>query len=1104
MIDDKKSRELITDSLDKNYFVEASAGSGKTTSLVNRMVALVESGVTVDKICTITFTKAAADEFFERFQRQLSARSIYTPGKGTKEEEDEKKLKAQRCLEALNNIDSCFLGTIDSFLSMLAHELPSEIKIPSDAVVIDEASRMDFVMKQYEEALRDNSHPLHQDAVRFDRTFYSSHECFYTGINLLDDKRGMEVVYNKSLVNADLDDLLKNEKNDFLHIAEILYKEDIVFKSAAKTDNYNKVKRTYPHVRGKSWNTCVGDISSMGSNIAKLDFNKDSITASELLTDGLIEEKIGKKGPTGSYIFTSDALKVVQTVMNTVDDYMHSLYFDFILKALHQVNQKLKEEGKFSYFDFLYYVTEAFKESAAGDRVLVNHVYSRHSYFLLDENQDTNPLQTQLFFYITGTVQTPDWTKSEPKEGSLFIVGDPKQSIYAFRGANVQAYNKTKSIFAAKNELLILTRNYRSLPSLRKWFNDAMEPLLNRGVDPLRHNDIEIDKEEFVAESSANKPAGASTFSGVYKYSIESDKEASYLAALINELVGKDKYQILVKNPDEDSDERYIYRPIEYKDFLIVPRNKKVNDYIEECNKYNIPLVVEAEIPFASSKSLTTLVDFAKLLKNPSNRIYFLNLLYSYYKFDDSDIAYLINNDYSFDLEDSNPYITLDKRYLDVIKSLKELYLATKNTGYSSTLTYVLNNKKLSLLKHVDSSSLEYTYFLIEKVKEKEENGTISSTPLFVSFVEQFIERNLDDNRVLRFQNKLNRVKIANLHKVKGLQAPIVILNKPRVWKTKITQFVDYSTYPAKVHYKSIDRASGFGYVVQTHAYDDTTLANWEAYNNAECDRLAYVAATRAESVLLISQSSDKPNASYVEPWEDLAKQVSDTFPALPLGDPDEDDPEKDQYEDVSINEKCSSHKYEYASPSTLGIHRMRSNEDVIDESKKEEDKSTDKENAAIEGTLVHKLLELIVSSKNGYKDRDKLVTSIINKYHVEEEDKSRDILNKVYDTFTNGGFKQKHSVLPDDLLPLLLKAEEVYTEMPFSYLDDKKIVNGTIDLLYKDDKGYHVIDYKSNRLDDVFLLEKHYESQLNQYKKALKEIGIDADAHIYHIDINK
>ena len=72
---DSEARKLIISEIDTNIFVEAGAGSGKTTMLVERMVAMVEKGLPVEKICTITFTKAAANEFYERFQKRLIERS---------------------------------------------------------------------------------------------------------------------------------------------------------------------------------------------------------------------------------------------------------------------------------------------------------------------------------------------------------------------------------------------------------------------------------------------------------------------------------------------------------------------------------------------------------------------------------------------------------------------------------------------------------------------------------------------------------------------------------------------------------------------------------------------------------------------------------------------------------------------------------------------------------------------------------------------------------------------------------------------------------------------------------------------------------------------
>ena len=137
---DALSRNRIVRETDKNFLVEAGAGSGKTTMLVNRMVAMVEAGIPIDQICAITFTKAAANEFYERFQKLLIERSnpeykwedkgqagqLCSPTDETRD----------RCAEALRNIDLCFMGTIDSFCNMILSEHPSAAKIPSDSTLI--------------------------------------------------------------------------------------------------------------------------------------------------------------------------------------------------------------------------------------------------------------------------------------------------------------------------------------------------------------------------------------------------------------------------------------------------------------------------------------------------------------------------------------------------------------------------------------------------------------------------------------------------------------------------------------------------------------------------------------------------------------------------------------------------------------------------------------------------------------------------------------------------------------------------------------------------------------------------------------------------------
>ena len=132
---DAQARALIINDIESNLFVEAGAGSGKTTMLVERMVAMVEKGLPVEKINT-----AAANEFYERFQKRLIERSkIPSSFKGSDHELPKPTVEsAKRCQEALAGIDLCFMGTIDAFCNMILSEHPNEADIPSDARLISE------------------------------------------------------------------------------------------------------------------------------------------------------------------------------------------------------------------------------------------------------------------------------------------------------------------------------------------------------------------------------------------------------------------------------------------------------------------------------------------------------------------------------------------------------------------------------------------------------------------------------------------------------------------------------------------------------------------------------------------------------------------------------------------------------------------------------------------------------------------------------------------------------------------------------------------------------------------------------------------------------
>ena len=1102
MFTDKESRELIVSDLNSNYFVEASAGSGKTYSLVLRMVAMIEGNantepISVDQICTITFTKAAAAEFFSRFQQSLSFRSVPKYYKIDDHLPPKTEETMERCRKALENIDLCFLGTIDAFCNMVAHELPAELNIPSDAEVISNDDKKRLLEEEYEKVIKDVNHPCHQKALIVDELFYKSRNLFANAMSFLGDLRNAEIPYDKSLVDIDINTYFSNkEKADFLKYVAGLCSNGISYSpknDGSRNDKYKKqvtLRALYPKISNPDWSHALGDISFALKQIKDMEG-----FAKEVLNAGLDKYNLfaalepGKRTVT----YSEDAKKCFKDMVEKIDNYRFAVLFDLILSLISnsKVFDELKDQGKLGFFDYLYYLTEAFRKDFYGDRIIVDHILKRHSRFLLDESQDTNPLQTELFFYLTGTNKNAkNWKDTKPRDGSLFIVGDPKQSIYAFRNANVQAFTDVRDVFAADNKVLVLTQNFRSKEILKEWFNTSMNDVLNHGVEPLTHLNIPID------QTRKQEQENLGIYQGVYKYQLKPADDPDAVARFIIEMVDNPNKRIQVKNKKTDKIE---IRKITFGDIRVVPRGTKVEKYVEAFNNYHIPVVIEADIPFNRAETLLAATDIVSLLKTPNDKEVLFKVLYgNLFALNDTDIIEMKLDGFQFDIS-LDPVQFTNQNHQKIINLLHNLWNVTKGFSFSSSLLYVLNNKELNIYDRISTDFLEYTFYLIEKIKEKEETGLMSGVEQFKQYVNDFINGDTDDNRTIRFKADADRVILANLHKVKGLQAPVVILCSPNKGGNKSTQRVDYSSGTPVANISGIK--DSFTVVAERHDVSEQEQKEWDEYEKAEKERVEYVGATRAESVLIVADKTPSSNPSKslypdYNPWEDLIRNIPDSQSiSVPDVSPSDIVPV-----DVSLGQpldftSSNNPSVSFASPSKkAGDYKNESHNDNLDEIKEKVDTSSSTQ----VGTLIHRLMECLVSSRNGYMDLSKLVNQIINEYHASEY---KDILMEVATKITSGGYPQKNSSLNPDILTTLLDAEEVYCETPFSFRKGDEVTSGVIDLIYKDKNGYHIIDYKTNKCDDVSFLEnKEYKEQLNDYINALKEIGEQADAHIYHI----
>jgi len=172
-------------------------------------------------------------------------------------------------------------------------------------------------------------------------------------------------------------------------------------------------------------------------------------------------------------------------------EFRHDKILKFLKPALSYYEEKKKKQSRLSFEDLLMLTAKLLKNHPEV-RDYFNRKFTR---ILVDEFQDTDPIQAEVLFFITGKPQEEkDWRKIIPEPGSLFLVGDPKQSIYRFRRADIDTYNMVKNrIIESGGEALFLTANFRSLPSLRDWNNSVFKELFPKAAGKFQAAFVPLD-----------------------------------------------------------------------------------------------------------------------------------------------------------------------------------------------------------------------------------------------------------------------------------------------------------------------------------------------------------------------------------------------------------------------------------------------------------------------------------------------------------------------------------------------------------------------------------------------------------------------------------
>ncbi|MBP7707352.1 MAG: UvrD-helicase domain-containing protein [Candidatus Aminicenantes bacterium] len=826
---DREARESIVRDLDTTFLVEAGAGSGKTTSLVERMVALLRSGRTgIETLAAVTFTRKAAAQLRGRFQVSLERARLTEKDAGARARLD----------EALTGLERSFIGTIHSFCARLLRERPVEAGVDPDFRELEE----------------------HEDRVLLREAWDE-----YQAKARLESESGLRGLDEAGLEPADLEpafetlcaypevepaggrsgapDLGPAERalEKLLELARALVPEERPEKGRDALQTV--LVRSFRRQR----NLGFADPRRLAETL-ELYEKEPAVTKNRWASKADAERMLE-----AAEAFREDH---VLPALREWREFRHTRALAFLVPAVRFYADRRRAEGRLNFQDQLLLTAELLRENPE----VREYFRKRFHPILVDEFQDTDPIQAEILFLLTGHAGAQernrtekDWTRFQPAPGSLFLVGDPKQSIYRFRRADIDIYNLVKDrIQASGGRVLELNANYRSLASIADWVN----PLFDPGAGGLFPPRADAYQAGFIPLDAKRGP-GPRALAGVRKATVPAvprhakepiaEADSRRLAGFIAWALDKN---LTV------ADDQGRPRPAGPGDFLVLFRYKdRMSRYARRLEERGIPYEIAGSDAFAENGEIAEVVHLLKALDDPDDPVAAAAVLRGlFFGLSDQDLLAhrAAGGGFCFLDPDDRRGTNGVRRAFGVLRGWRGL---TETLPPSSAVEAILESSGLLgylATAEMGRSRAGNVLKLVEVLRGRE-NEDMTSFAAAVAFMEEWVGAQPVEEMSLT-PGRRDAVRLMNLHKAKGLEAPVVWLANPAGVR-------DFE--PDKHVRRTGGTPRGWFRFTRSFGFATKTVSQplgWEEsageerlYEKAEEDRLMYVAATRARDLLVVS-----------------------------------------------------------------------------------------------------------------------------------------------------------------------------------------------------------------------------------------------------------
>jgi|GEM_PF-1538333 len=1082
-----------------NVWVSASAGSGKTKTLIDRFLRLLLNKVNPEKILCVTFTKVAAAEMLNRIRTTLGEWSIIEEEKLKDElkyltniDPDLKTIKIARSLfnSFIENQDKLQIHTIHAFCQKLIIKFPIEAGIKINSILVTDDQKLALIeeakntfLNQYESEIKEpkfitylleNIHEHTLDSL-IERAIHISNVSNFSKEQSLYSSKASEIL---GMSSDNAEEKVKNAEERLS--VEIRKSLDRLISFSLEND-MEIISASIRFLKNQEL-SFESRISSLKNTFLTKDFSPRSV---------LLPKKIA--------ILHEDILESLKIIQTLVFEYhnieMSKKTFELtqgflgLIYLFNSCYSKIKQKSGYIDYNDLINISLNLLEDESLTNWIESKLNSKISHIMVDESQDINLKQWQ----IIHTCLKDFFSTNKDNPNTVFVVGDKKQSIYSFQGSSPELFSGMNQFIEkiAKNFDITLhninfSKSFRSdsivLNFVDKLFKtisdknrnyfceDNLKHISNKNFE---HASVEIWPLVVDAENKKDQDSYDWDISEGYKENYNPPK-------ILANMIAKKIETLLIEGE---------FKPSDFM-ILVRKRDSLTNHLIKALKEHNLPVSGIDRLLLNENIAIKDLLSFMKFKLLPE---------------DDYNLGCLLKSPiFSITEEELCTLCQREERSLwNNLKLLSDNSESFKKIH--DTLEAILNNKTINTPYYFAAYCLDIcgyrTSFLsrlgmhIDEVLDEFINVCLefeeTNEPSLISFIHWFQSAKVEIKKEINHESE--EIKIMTIHASKGLQAKFIILP-------------DTTTVPrnkGSIVFDQLNNVVLYN-VSENHSYKyQEIIENTKLQTLQEYYRLLYVGLTRASQHILIcghSRSKMIPELCWYEIIRNTLKELGQEIDSVELHG----------YQNIANQAVCGdedlyflsdsmlSYKVEKGSSEKKSHIKQKTHENFdrpkflsekyviqdsyhkISPSTQVREKDENINNALALGTLIHKALECFVALKRTIQTNE--VRNFINAY----KDKTMaDIESEQIDNIC--------TLINNFILPIT-SVNQVYTELKIqkNYKVENKnyILSGSIDLLVLEDKKIHIIDYKTDKQvpKTSYEIDDKYIKQLALYKKVLLE----------------